>query len=105
MKFAEGGEKFVPLGSKEEQPPKKGEVVYADDKEIVCRRWNWRESDKTKLSEDTKRFVLVIDAMPPINRRVVETALEEAKKLLGEHCGAKCVSKILDKDDREFEVG
>ena len=54
LKFADGNEKFVALGGTEEENPKQGEVVYADDKEVLCRRWNWRESDNTKLTEETK---------------------------------------------------
>jgi len=104
LKFADGTEKFIPLGSQENQPPKKGEVVYSDNKEVVCRRWNWRESDKTKLTEDTNKFILVIDALPPVSRDVVEVALNETKSLLEKHCNVNCKTKILDKNDNEFGV-
>ena len=62
---ASGGEPFVPLGSSEDQPPAAGEVVYADDAGIVCRAWNWREAERTKLTAATTRTVLVIEALPP----------------------------------------
>ena len=104
LRFADGSEKFTPLGSEENEPPEEGEVVYADEKEVVCRRWNWRESDKTKLTEDTKRFILVIDALPPVTKDVVKTALKEAQELLEKYCNAKCTSKVLNKDDNEFKL-
>ena len=62
---ASGGEPFVPLGASENQPPAPGEVVYVDDAGIVCRAWNWREAERTKLTASTTRAVLVIEALPP----------------------------------------
>ena len=49
LKFAEGTEEFKELNSDEIKNPKQGEVVYCDDKEVLCRRWNWRECDKSKM--------------------------------------------------------
>jgi DNA/RNA-binding domain of Phe-tRNA-synthetase-like protein len=65
LTVATGGESFVPLGGSEELPPPTGEVVYADDAGIVCRAWNWREAERTKLTGATTRAVLVIEALPP----------------------------------------
>jgi DNA/RNA-binding domain of Phe-tRNA-synthetase-like protein len=62
---AKGGEPFVPLGSVEDQPPAPGEVIYADDAGAICRAWNWREAERTKLTAATTRAVLVIEALPP----------------------------------------
>ena len=56
---AAGSERFTPLGSDVPEFPCKGEVVWVDEsKEVLCRRWNWRESNKTKLTESTKRRCL-----------------------------------------------
>src|SRR3989344_2939818 len=51
LTFAKGNEKFVQLNSSEIDHPKKEEVIYKDDKEVTCRRWNWRECDKSKMTE------------------------------------------------------
>lgn len=90
LTLAKGGESFVPLGADEEQPPAAGEVVYADDLGIVCRAWNWREADRTKLSEDTSRAVLVIEALPPRSLDDLRAACDELAVLVTEHLGARC---------------
>src|SRR5262245_40940907 len=43
------------LGEAEERPPRPGEVIYTDDVGAICRRWNWKEADRTKLTERTTR--------------------------------------------------
>ena len=55
------------------------------------------------MTEETKNVILVIDALPPITKDVVEKALEEMQNLLEKYCNAKCVSKVLDKTNNEFE--
>jgi DNA/RNA-binding domain of Phe-tRNA-synthetase-like protein len=68
LRFADGDEHFVTLGCVDEEPIEKGEVVYTSGKEVLCSKWNWRESDRTKLTENTKNVILVIDALPPLQQ-------------------------------------
>ncbi|HRA48578.1 MAG TPA: phenylalanine--tRNA ligase beta subunit-related protein, partial [Thermomicrobiales bacterium] len=50
---AMGNEHFVPLGGSELEPPPAGAVIYRDDVGVICSCWNWREADRTKLTETT----------------------------------------------------
>ena len=92
------------LGEVEQRAPKAGEVIYADDLGAICRRWNWKESDCTKLTEDTKEVVLVLEALPPIDRSKLEAAMEELSALVKEHLGGDVSSKVLDRQRREMEL-
>jgi DNA/RNA-binding domain of Phe-tRNA-synthetase-like protein len=87
---AVGGESFLPLGAAEEQPPEAGEVVYADDLGIVCRAWNWREAERTKLAADTTRAILVIEALPPRTSEELRAACDDLAALVGDLLGARC---------------
>lgn len=102
LKFADGNEKFVVLSGTEVENPKEGEVVYADDKEVICRRWNWRESDNTKLTEETKNAFLVIDALPPVTVGVVKNAVEEFAELVSKFCNAETMIFILNAENKEI---
>jgi len=84
------------LGEPGERPPHKGEVIYKDDIGPVCRRWNWKEADRTKLTERTRNAVLVIEGLPPIERGSVEQAVEELRRLTEKHCGGAAVGALLD---------
>ena len=37
-------------GEDPNDPPKEGEVVYADQRHVLCRRWNWRQDARTKVT-------------------------------------------------------
>src|SRR6476659_2778776 len=54
------------LGEPEERPPYPGEVLYKDDLGALCRRWNWKEADRTKLTPQTRRAILVLEGLPPV---------------------------------------
>jgi lysyl-tRNA synthetase class 2 len=104
LKFAVGDEPFTALNSKEKETAKEGEVVYTDSKEVLCRRWNWRECDKTKMTEETKDVILVIEALPPVTREELDKVEEELKRLITEYCGGEIRTDILDDGKREIEV-
>jgi DNA/RNA-binding domain of Phe-tRNA-synthetase-like protein len=98
LTVATGGESFVPLGGTESMPPQPGEVVYADDAGIVCRAWNWREADRTKLTNDTRRAVLVIEALPPRIAAELQQACYDLAELVETYLGATCRVVVLGND-------
>jgi DNA/RNA-binding domain of Phe-tRNA-synthetase-like protein len=46
--------------------PEPGEVVWRDDAGVTCRRWNWRQCTRTRLTATTTRAVFVLDALGPM---------------------------------------
>lgn len=92
------------LGDKEPRPPHLGEVIYKDDISTICRRWNWREADRTKFTEETKNCILVIEGLPPVNKEEIETATKELKELVEKYCGGRLTYSVLDKSKPELEI-
>jgi DNA/RNA-binding domain of Phe-tRNA-synthetase-like protein len=92
---ARGDEQFVPLGGDASSPPKPGEVVYADDAGIVCRAWNWREAERTKLTRESTRAVLVIEALPPRTAAEVTAACAELAGMVTSHLGGESRVALL----------
>ncbi len=84
------------LGDKEPRLPHAGEVIYKDDVSAICRRWNWREADRTKFTEETKNCFLIIEGLPPATRPEIETATKELKELVQKFCGGNISYKLLD---------
>jgi DNA/RNA-binding domain of Phe-tRNA-synthetase-like protein len=66
FRFAKAGDTFVDMGAEPGEdpndPPKAGEVVYADSQHVLCRRWNWRQDARTGLSTVTRQAVITIQA-------------------------------------------
>jgi len=62
FRYSRPGDVFVDMagGGEAEDPPKPGEVVYADGSNVLCRRWNWRQDARSVVRETTKRAVLTI---------------------------------------------
>lgn len=78
LRFSDGGESFTPLGGGHKET-KAGEVVYGDASRVLTVRWNYLDSDETKITLDTKSFVLCIEAADPA---IPDSALEDATKAL-----------------------
>ena len=99
--FAEGCEEFISLGEDEVQIVNKDEVVYKFNNTVICRNFNYRESDLTKLTEETTKAVLVIESICDDN---LDEALNELEKLVIEKLNAKTHKVILDSNNTEMEI-
>ncbi|HEY2683137.1 MAG TPA: phenylalanine--tRNA ligase beta subunit-related protein [Steroidobacteraceae bacterium] len=54
-------------------PP--GEVVWADDRGVTCRRWNWRQGNRTRIDLDTHRMWFVLERLEPMPIAAAEQAV------------------------------
>ena len=102
--FARGDEPFTPLNSLESEKVKEGEVIYVDNKEVLCRRWNWRECDKTKMTPETQNAVLVLEGLPPVRQEDIESGAEDLSVLVRKLCGGEAQEFFLGvtQQEREF---
>jgi len=104
LTYADGNEEFIELGGTENNPPKAGEVVYKDQAGVICRKFNWREGDRTKLTENTKNAVVVLEGLSPVTRNELQRALNELGELVQKYCGGEVNSYILDEDNCEVKI-
>lgn len=98
---ATGDESFITLGSDKSEPPYEGEIVYKDDEGAICRCWNWRESVRTMLTEDTKNAFLCIELVDENREKDFENALKELSQLVEENLGGKSEISILHINNKE----
>jgi DNA/RNA-binding domain of Phe-tRNA-synthetase-like protein len=89
------------LGESEERAPKPGEVIYRDDRGAICRRWNWKEAERTKLTDETRSAILILEAIPPILVSELEAAAGELERLVLQNCGGWAKVEILDRQRSE----
>ncbi|HEY5236066.1 MAG TPA: amino acid--tRNA ligase-related protein, partial [Rhabdochlamydiaceae bacterium] len=98
LTVADGSELFVMLGTDKPEPIKKGEVIYRDDKEVLCRSWNYRECEKTKITPATKNVCLVLEGLEHTKTDELHVAISNLKQLLQKYCQGSYQEFFLDTD-------
>ena len=98
VRFAVPGDTFIPLGETGEEAVEPGELVYADAKRIRTRRWIWRQSDRGKITAESRNIFFPIDGFRGENCNRMLEARNRLALLLTEHFGCR-VEKYFLKDD------
>ncbi len=101
---AVGDENFVTLGTDKSEPPYEGEIIYKDNEGAICRCWNWRESVRTMLTENTKNAFLCIELVDEKRAEDFENALKDLEKTVQENLGGTCKASILDINNKEVTI-
>lgn len=101
---AKGNEHFIPLGSDENEPAYEGEIVYKDDFGAICRCWNWRESARTILDENTKNAFLCIELVDENRIHEFEKALKDLAEIVIENLGGTYILSILDINNKSIII-
>ena len=104
LAIAKGDESFTPLNSETVEHPIAGEVIYVDNSKVMCRCWNWRQGDQTKLLPTTKNVAINVDCMPPISADEAKTITAELADLVREFCGGEVKYFLLNTAQNEAEV-
>jgi DNA/RNA-binding domain of Phe-tRNA-synthetase-like protein len=68
LKRAAGDETFETTkdGAPFLEPVPAGEVVWADERGVTCRRWNWRQGLRTRIDTTTTRMWFVLERLEPM---------------------------------------
>lgn len=66
---ADGTEDFdtTAAGEPVVEHPDPGEVVWRDDIGVTCRRWNWRQGTRTRITTDTTHALFILDVLDPVS--------------------------------------
>jgi DNA/RNA-binding domain of Phe-tRNA-synthetase-like protein len=82
LSVAAGGEPFDPRGDGDIEQVTAGEIVWRDDRGVTCRRWNWRQGRRTRLTDDTTRAFFVFDRLDGLTVDELHHAADELSDLL-----------------------
>lgn len=84
---AKGGEAFFPLGAEEDAPALPEGIIYYDQEGAICRNLNWREAQRTMLTEETKDAILVIEAINAVQIARANEAVLALQALVADYFG------------------
>jgi DNA/RNA-binding domain of Phe-tRNA-synthetase-like protein len=97
FRYAHPHDSFIDMGASEGEdpndPPKNGEVVYADDKKVLCRRWNWRQDARSGISPATRNAIVTVQANGAGD---LDAAVADLSVLIARFCGGTSSGQILD---------
>jgi DNA/RNA-binding domain of Phe-tRNA-synthetase-like protein len=84
LTFAQGHEPFLTMNAGQEEItyPDAGEVIWADNTGVTCRRWNWRQGRRTQLTEATSSIYFDLDSLAPYPTEMLLAAGNELKERL-----------------------
>lgn len=102
LTLAEGDEPFITLGSDENEPPYRGEIVYKDDEGAICRCWNWRESVRTMLTEDIHKAIFVIESVDGFNGAIIGEVLDVLRQRITDFLGGNVETALLTRDNSGY---
>ena len=106
--FADGGERFTPMDGGDQEAAEKNEIVYKDAKDVLTRRWVWRQSNKDKVTPHTKYVFMPIDIMEGVDAALCHEIMERIDSRLTRDA----IGSIIHKDvvtashqSTEFQIG
>ena len=95
LTVADGSEEFVTLGSDKSEPPYPGEIVYKDDAGAVCRCFNWRESVRTMLTDDTTNAFMCIETTGDAAAASCEPVAAASDAVASDAAGANSAAAVV----------
>lgn len=105
LRISPGEEPFQPLGNiNQEETTNKGEVIYSDNKQVLTRKWNFRDCNSTKITLHTKTIGLFIEgAEKDIETKTINKSLEKLQEYIKNFCGGETKIFIADvRDELEW---
>jgi DNA/RNA-binding domain of Phe-tRNA-synthetase-like protein len=105
LRLAKGDESWVPLGQEEVLRPEPGEAIYADEQQVLCRRWNWRQGDGTKVLPSTCNLLINVDCLPPVGADEAERLVVELSELVRRFCGGTVSFHLITASEPFVELG
>lgn len=95
LRFAKENDTITKILETEPTQIDAGELVYSDSQGVICMDYNYRDSDRTKITENTKRIIVFVDGHEGISEQMILEALSVLAYRLEKFTGGKVVGKGL----------
>lgn len=101
---AAGGEAFLPLGAEADAPALPGEIIYYDEKGAICRCLNWREAQRTMLTEETQDVIFFMESVTSEQATRANQAMQELKRRIADYFGVEGIDFVVDSEHRKVKA-
>ncbi|MDS9008592.1 B3/4 domain-containing protein [Streptococcus pyogenes] len=99
LTITDGGDDFYLIGDADNNPTLPNELCYKDDIGAVCRCLNWRDGERTMVTEHTKNAFLIIEALDQEGQNRLQEALDFIEGSAKMYLHAITSVHVLDKDN------
>jgi len=98
LRLSPGGECFIPLGMPQvEERTYPGEVVYSDANKVLTRRWNYRDCDFAKITNESRNVALFCEAaLSDIPTAHLARCVQQLAVYLQRFCNGSIVTHLVE---------
>jgi DNA/RNA-binding domain of Phe-tRNA-synthetase-like protein len=107
LRYAAAGEEMLKIGDEEVSKTFDKELIYADEKGPICFDFNYRDSDRTKITDKTQRIIVFVDGNKSVSEDEIVKVLNIVSSRMQKATGATAVGYGLSWQDAssKFFVG
>ena len=81
-------------------PTLEGELCYRDDAGAICRCWNWRDGERTALTDASQKAFLIIESVDPARADDLAAATDQLAAMVQQYLDADIFAKqIITRDN------
>ena len=104
LRAATGDEEFIPFGSNQVEHPDQGEFIFTEGRNVLTRRWVWRQSNHTLTEISTTFIEFNIDGLPPVSSDEIQKASDDLAGLVQQFCGGSSETMQISRFNRSIEL-
>ena len=104
LEVTQGGDDFQAIGEDKNSPTLEGELCYRDDEGAVCRCFNWRDGQRTMITEKTKNAILFMESIDPQRKEDLKEAINYLAENLEKYLEGKVEIHFLSKENPSVEI-
>lgn len=104
LRPARGDELFVAFDGNRVERPARGEIVLADKRKVLCRRWVWKQGVHTSIDAESLNVAVNVDVLPAVPEEEGRKAADELAERLRELVGGAVSVHVLDEQRTVIEL-
>lgn len=104
LTITEGGDEFYLINDDKNSPTLPNELCYKDDAGAVCRCFNWRDGQRTMVTDQTTNAFLVMELLEEDRLADLQDALTFITEYAQKYLEADVTQFLLTKDNTQIDL-
>jgi DNA/RNA-binding domain of Phe-tRNA-synthetase-like protein len=97
LRHSPGDEEFTPIGARDPEHTRPGEIVYADAARVLTRKWNYRDCDACRVTPESTEIALFTEApYGEVTTQRLADSIAATAGAVSRYCGGTVITHLLD---------